>query len=139
MAALTGCDAASRSQSEGPVWAGSDATRLSGPAADEVIRRAEGWLAEFGEADGAGLARLRHLRRLDASYSLDGVWNTDTVERPEFFPSAAVPLGQLTSLEELDLSGHAPVTGLAPLGTLSRLRYLKINQTNHLPQWHTKM
>ena len=40
---------------------GDDATRLSGPAAAEALRRAESWLAEFGEAEGAGLARLRHL------------------------------------------------------------------------------
>ena len=39
--------------------AGSDATRLSPSAAGEVVRRAENWLVENGDAEGAGLARLR--------------------------------------------------------------------------------
>lgn len=72
------------------------------------------------------LTRLRSLRRLDASHDAPATSRPHRLTRPEFFPDAAAPLGMLTSLEELDVSGHAPVAGLDALATLSRLRRLRI-------------
>lgn len=72
------------------------------------------------------LTRLRRLRRLDASFDLEPTFRPRSIVRPKFFPDAARFLGMLTSLEQLDLSGHSPITGLEQLATLSRLRSLRI-------------
>ncbi|MCR9246970.1 MAG: hypothetical protein NXI31_18200 [bacterium] len=72
------------------------------------------------------LARLRQLRRLDVSYEVPDASPWHDAKRPAFFPEAADWIGMLTSLEELDISGHGPITGLERLATLSRLRRLRI-------------
>ncbi|MCR9243897.1 MAG: hypothetical protein NXI31_02620 [bacterium] len=72
------------------------------------------------------LTRLRKLRRLDAAFELEVTFSSRRAKRPDFFPAAAEPLGMLTSLEELDLSGHGPIKGLGSLETLARLRRLRI-------------
>lgn len=73
------------------------------------------------------LTRLRGLRRLDASFEARASVRPRAIERPAFFPDAARWLGMLTSLEQLDISGHAPIRGLDRLVTLDRLRSLRID------------
>lgn len=72
------------------------------------------------------LTRLPKLRRLDASFDAPVTSHPREVARPAFFPDAAGSLGMLTTLEQLDISGHAPIRGLEQLATLSRLRSLRI-------------
>lgn len=72
------------------------------------------------------LVRLRGLRRLDASYEVPDASPWHDAVRPAFFPEAADSIGLLPSIEELDISGHGPITGLERLATLSRLRRLRI-------------
>jgi hypothetical protein len=72
------------------------------------------------------LTRLRKLRRLDASFDVEASFRPRSIERPKFFPEAARFLGMLTSLEQLDISGHAPIRGLEQLATLQRLTSLRI-------------
>lgn len=73
------------------------------------------------------LVRLRGLRRLDVSFDLDPNRLASKQPRPEFLPAAVEPLQLLTQLEELDLSGHAPIVGIERLSTLRRLRSLRIH------------
>lgn len=80
------------------------------------------------------LVRLRGLRRLDVSFDAPETFRPRQVQRPAFFPEAADALGMLTSLEELDISGHGPVSGLASLATLARLRKLRIHGAFVEPQ-----